>query len=131
MKRFPQFLLVTIGLVVASLATSAERIRAHYELNVQDGTDLKRVETSSEVTPGTPIKYDLGKYTLLLLIDVGESEKYVLTVSLVPMTSPNEVMVKRSFNGRLVGVDVGPLEFEVEQGGVKVSGAIAVSSLAR
>jgi hypothetical protein len=47
------------------------------------------------------------------------------------MTSPNEVMVKRSFNGRLVGVDVGPLEFEVEQGGVKVSGAIAVSSLAR
>ena len=131
MKRLSQLLLATIGLVVASSVVSAERIRAHYELNVQEGTDLKRVEMSTDVTPGSPIKYDLGKYRLLLSIDLGESETYVLTVSLAPLASLDEVMVKRSFNGRLVGANVGPLEFEVEDSGVKVSGAIAVSSSAR
>ena len=67
----------------------------------------------------------------MLSIDVGESGTYVLTVSLAPRASPDDVTVKRSFDGRFVGANVGPLEFEVEQSGVKVSGAIAVSSLAR
>jgi hypothetical protein len=123
--------LIAIGLVVGASAIGAERIRAHCELDVQEGTDLKRVEMSSDVTPGVPIKYDLGAYTLLLSIDIGESETYVLTVFLAPLQSPDEALVKRSFNGRLVGANVGPLEFEIEQSGLKVSGAIAVSSLPR
>jgi hypothetical protein len=79
------------------------------------------------VISGTPIEHDVAKYKVVLLIDVGESDTYVLTVSLVPAASPKDVLMKREFNGTLVGSTVGPLEFNVEQNGVKVFGAIALS----
>jgi hypothetical protein len=128
-RRFSHLFLPIVGLVMNSSSICAEPVRAHYQLNVQEGADLKRVAMSSDLTSGVPIKYDLGKYSLLLLIDVGESEAYVLTVSLAPLTSPNEVMLKRSFNGKFVGANQGPLEFETEHNGVKLFGAIAVSRL--
>lgn len=84
---------------------------------------------TSEVTSGTPIEYELGKYKLSLLIDVGQSNTYVLTVSLAPLTSPEDILVKGTFNGSLVDSNVGPLEFDLEQSGLRVSGAIALSSL--
>lgn len=129
MARPSQVFLIAIGLVFAVSVVGAERLRAHYELNVQEGADLKRIEMASDVTPGTPIEYDLGVYRLSMSIDVGSSGAYVLTVSLAPLATPNELLVKRSFNGTIVGSNVGPLEFEVEQGSVKVSGAMALSSL--
>ena len=122
-------LLSVFGLAAVCTATSAERLRADYEINVQEGTDIKRVQTTSEVTPGKPIEFDLAKYKLSLVIDVGDASTYVLTVSLAPAASPNDVFIKKTFNGRLVAADSGPLEFDVEHDGVKVSGAIALSSV--
>src|SRR5262249_51795774 len=119
---------VVIALALGALATSAERLRAHYEINVAEGTDLKRIQSTSEVTSGKPIEFDLAKYKLALQIDVGEASAYVLTVSLAPSASPSEVFVKKTFHGSRVSANVGPLEFEVEQNGVKVSGAIALSA---
>lgn len=128
MKHLSTAILLVLGGALSASAHGADRLRAHYEINVQEGTDLKVVQTTSKVTSGTPIEFDLTKYKLSLLIDVGQSDTYVLTVSLAPLASPKDVFARGTFNGRLVAADVGPLEFNLEQNGVKVTGAIAVSA---
>ncbi len=115
------------ALAIATSATGADRLRAHYQLNVREGTDVKTVQSVSEVTPGVPIEFALDKYQLALVIDLGGSSTYVLTVSLAPVASPKDVLVKGTFNGGLVGANAGPLEFDMDQNGLKVSGAIALS----
>jgi len=114
-------------IAIAMPAAGADRLRAHYELNVREGTDLKTVQQASDVTPGVPIEFALDKYQLALLIDLSTSSTYVLTVSLAPVARPKDVLVKGTFNGTLVGAKAGPLEFDLDQNGVKVSGAIALS----
>ena len=131
MRHLWRAFLFAIALTVTAWVHADDRLRAHYQLELQEGTDLKRVQMTSNVTPGTPIEYELAKYRLSLLIDVGQSNTYVLTVSLAPLASPEDILVKRSFNGSFVDANVGPLEFELEQGGVRVSGAIALSSVTR
>jgi hypothetical protein len=116
-----------LAFAIATSAAGADRLRAHYEVNVREGTDLKTVQSASEVTPGVPIEFSLDKYRLALLIDLSQSSTYVLTVSLAPLASPKDVLVKGAFNGSLVGASAGPLEFDMEQNGLKVSGAIALS----
>ena len=116
-----------ICFALASSVAAADRMRAHYELNVREGTDLKTVQSSSDVTPGVPIEVALDKYRLALMIDLEQSSTYVLTVSLTPAASPRDVLVKGTFNGSLVGANAGPLEFDLNQNGLKVSGAIALS----
>ena len=116
-----------ICVAIASSAAAAERLRAHYELNVRQGTDLKRVQSSADVTPGVPIEVALDKYKLALVIDLKDSSTYVLTVSLAPAASPKDVLVKGTFNGSLVAASSGPLEFDLDQNGLEVSGAIALS----
>jgi hypothetical protein len=116
-----------IAVVIAMCAAAADRLRAHYEVNVREGTDVKTVQSSSEVTPGVPIEFSLDKYRLALLIDLSQSSTYVLTVSVAPVASPKDVLAKGTFNGSLVGANAGPLEFDMDQNGLKVSGAIALS----
>jgi hypothetical protein len=116
-----------ICLAVVLPAAAAERLRAHYELNVRAGTDLKRVQASSDVTPGIPIEVALDKYKVALAIDLKEPDAYVLTVSAAAAASPKEVLAKGTFKGSLVGASSGPLEFDLDQNGLKVSGAIALS----
>ena len=129
MKHLSTAIVLVLGGALSASAYGADRLRAHYEINVQEGTDLKVVQTTSEVTSGTPIEFDLTKYRLSLLIDVGQSDTYVLTVSLAPVASPKDVFARGTFNGRLVAANVGPLEFNLEQHGVKVTGAIALSAI--
>jgi hypothetical protein len=117
---------VICGAIALSVA-AADRLRAHYELNVREGTSLKTVQSFSDVTPGVPIEVALDKYKLALSIDVGQSSTYVLAVSVAPAASPNDVLVKGTFNGSLVAASSGPLEFDLDQNGLKVSGAIALS----
>jgi len=116
-----------IAVAIATSAAGADRLRAHYEINVREGTDLKTVQSASDVTPGVPIELSLDKYKLALLIDLSQSSAYVLTVSLAPVASPKDLLVKGTFNGSLVGANAGPLEFDMDQNGLKVSGAIALS----
>jgi hypothetical protein len=112
---------------IATSAAGADRLRAHYEVNVREGTDLKTVQSAADVTSGAPIEVALDKYKLALVIDLGQSSTYVLTVSLAPAASPNNVLVKGTFSGSLVAANAGPLAFELDQDGLKVSGALALS----
>ena len=116
-----------VAFAIATCAAGADRLRVHYELNLREGTDLKTVQQASDVTPGVPIELSLDKYKVALLIDLSQSSTYVLTVSLAPVASPKDVLVKGAFNGSLVGANAGPLEFDMDQNGVRVSGAIALS----
>jgi hypothetical protein len=118
---------VFVVCLISMSAAGADRLRAHYELNVRAGTDVKTVQQAQDVTPGVPIEFALDKYKLALLIDLTQSSTYVLTVSLAPVSSPKDVLVKGTFNGTLVGANAGPLEFDLDQNGVRVFGAIALS----
>jgi len=120
-------LLAIVAFAVATSADAADRLRAHYELNVREGAELKTVQSASDVTPGAPIEVALDKYKLALVIDLSRSTTYVLTVSLARAASPKDVLVKGTFNGSLVGASGGPLEFNLAQNGLEVSGAIALS----
>lgn len=116
-----------IAFAIATSAAGADRLRAHYELNVREGTDVKRVQSASDVTPGASIEVALDKYKVALVIDLGQSSTYVLTVSLALAASPKDVLAKGTFNGSLVAANAGPLEFDLDQNGLEVSGAIALS----
>jgi len=120
-------LIAVVAFAIATSADGADRLRAHYELNVREGTDLKTVQSASDVTPGAPIEVALDNYKLALVIDLSRSTTYVLTVSLARAASPKDVLVKGTFNGSLVGASGGPLEFNLAQNGLEVSGAIALS----
>jgi hypothetical protein len=116
-----------MALAIATPTAGADPLRAHYELNVREGTDLKTVQSGSEVTPGVPIKVSLDKYEVVLLFDLSQSSTYVLTASLVPVASPKDVFIKGTFNGSVVGANAGPLEFHMDRNGVEVSGVVALS----
>ena len=116
---------------VATSAAGADRLRAHYEIELREGTDLKTAQAASDVTSGVPIEVMLDKYKLALVIDLEQSSAYVLTVSLVAAASPKEVLVKGTFNGNVVAANAGPLEFDLDQNGLKLSGAIALSFVHR
>src|SRR4029079_4652261 len=61
------------------------------------------------------------------LIELSQSSTYMLTVSLARAASPKDVLVKGTLNGSLVAASAGPLEFNLDQNGIEVSGAIALS----
>ena len=84
----PRILLTSmVCFSIASSAAAADRLRAHYELNVREGTYLKRVQSSSDFTPGAPIEVALDQYKVALVVDLGQSSTYVLTVSVVRAAS--------------------------------------------
>ena len=66
-----------ICLTIVLPVAAADRLRAHYELNVREGSDLKTVQSASDVTPGTPIEIALDRYKLALVIDLKQSSTYV------------------------------------------------------
>jgi hypothetical protein len=131
MKRSAHAIFLSIALAVSATAYSADRLRAHYELNVREGTDLKTVQYASDVKSDVPIEIALDKYKVVLLFDVAPANSYVLTVSLISASSSSDVIVKGTFNGSLVGSNAGPLEFDLERNGVKLSGAVALSWVGR
>jgi hypothetical protein len=108
---------------------SAARLRAHYEVNVRDATGTKTVRAASDVIAGAPIKYELGKYVLMVAIDVPDSDSYVLTVWLNSIKNPKKEILKAVFNGRLGGAQQGPMRFTTSQNGATVSGAISLVSI--
>jgi hypothetical protein len=115
-----------IAFAIVTSAAGADRLRAHYELNVREGADVKRVQSASDVTPGAPIEVALDKYKVALVIDLGQSSTYSLTISLAPAASPKDVLAKGTFNGGLAA-NAGPLEFDLHPDELEVSGAIALS----
>lgn len=132
MRRHLAIVFASIGLAAALPTISAERLRAHCQVNVEIGkigAELKRFQIDQDVTAGVPIYRTLPMYGLSLLITRGHSDAYRLTVVLVNLEESNHIVLKRSFNGKLVSANVGPMEFEANGKEVAVSGAIALSAL--
>ncbi|HEU4617027.1 MAG TPA: hypothetical protein VFV10_03260 [Gammaproteobacteria bacterium] len=110
-----------------SAPAAADGLLAHYEVTVRDAKDVKVVRSAPAVVLGKAIEHDLGSYRLSLLIEGAEADAYVLTVSLLPAGALGAPIVKESFNGRLAGPTVGPLEFKLERNGVEVLGAMTLA----
>lgn len=128
-RSFMLIACLALTLVLVSPGNCSDTLRAHYEINVQDSTDRMTVRMASDLTPGAPIEHYLGKYRLALVIDVVGDNAYILEVSLFPKRSVGDTVLEGVFNGLLAGPNAGPLEFEVEEKGARVSGAIMVSSM--
>ena len=113
----------------------AETHRARYEVNVADGSDVKTIRAASDVTLDKPIEFEFANYTISLTftIDPTLSDEYSLTVSLASSTSSASSLripiITQSFRSKLVGRDNGPLEFRIEENGINVFGAVALSSI--
>ena len=132
--RMEYFGLFIAGLSVfayAVAATGAERYLAHYEINLDDGASVKTVKSSCYFTSGMPSVDELDKYTVMLTIEAGPTSDYVLTVAVkssATAANTNTTEFSQSFNGRLSGPSNGPMEFQMQQHGLKVYGAIALSN---
>lgn len=120
---------LTLGLLAWLPANCAQPMLAHYQITIREGSNLNTIQTASDVTFGVPIECRVKKYELSLVFDAKDANAYVLTVSLAYLASPEQAIVRGSFNGRLSDPKVGPLDFNMEQNGVKVSGAVALSTL--
>ena len=129
------FVLSVTGLLMFAYSitvVSAERYHAHYEVNVDDGNSVKTVRTSCFMTSGTPIVNEMGENNLSLTIEVDQASEYTLTVALTPMVaaaSSDAPLVSQSFTGQLARQTKGPLEFSMNKDGLKIYGAIGLSSL--
>lgn len=128
-RLFTALTCLTLGLLASLPASSDPPMLAHYQISIREGGKLNTIQTASNVTFGVPIEYKVKKYELLLVFDAKDANAYVLTISLASLASPEQVIVKGSFKGRLSDPNVGPLDFNMEQNGVKVSGAVALSTL--
>lgn len=120
---------LVLALAIATPGKCEDRLRVHSEINVQDATDLKTVRISSNQSSGAPFVSDLGKYRLILVIDDVEADAYVLKMSLLTRGDPDTNILEAAFNGRLSSSENGPMDFVAEQNGIKVSGAISVTSM--
>ena len=132
MKYFILFFAGSSMFAYSMTATSAERFRAHYEVNVDDGISVKTVRTSCFITSGTPVLSELAAKKLSLTIDVGPADEYTLTVALTPVaavTSADATLISQSFKGKLAGPENGPLEVQMQQHDLKIYGAIMLSAI--
>ena len=132
MKYFILFFAGSSMFAYSMTATSAERFRAHYEVNIDDGISVKTVKTTCYITSGTPVLSELAANKLSLTVDIGPADEYTLTVALTPVaagSSADTPLISQSFNGRLAGPSNGPLEFQMQQNDLKIYGAITLSAI--
>lgn len=124
---------VGILLMVSAHASIAASLRAHYQLNVLDGSDVKTIQFDSNVMSGVPVVYDIGKYTLTITIITPATNDYVLKLALTSsrLRLPVSTLDAETFTGHFSGPDTGPLEIKMQHGGLKVTGAIALSLVDR
>ena len=143
---FRAFCLVLICLAAVT-ANCAESYRTHLEVTVEDGAGKAGAGGPFDVVSGVPLMIDIGDKSLSLLfsIEPSPSIEYSLTVSLSPKQNSTRAstmslsqkatsthassipLLSQTFHSRLVGGETGPLEFEMEQNGFKVSGVVALS----
>jgi hypothetical protein len=137
MRTFLKAICVLLGSAFAVVGNCSETLRANLEITVVDGKDHQTIKTASAVVPGTPLKFNLGKYELglVFLIDQAVTNKYTMTVSLAtPKKSSNALSVPiltQSFQSGLISQGNGPLEFKAEKHGITVSGAVALAGVSQ
>lgn len=133
MKTFFQtFCFVIISLVVVT-ESYAQSYRVRGEVYYEKGQNKMIRSISSAVVSEVPIIIKQGEQfiSLLFIIESPPSNKYSLTVSL--SSNPKTVggfstkVLTKTFQSSLVDRENGPLEFETEQNGIKIGGAVAIS----
>ncbi len=135
MKTFNQVLCLVLICSVVATGNCAEsyRYRVHGEVHYEEGQNKSSRSIPSDVVSGVPIILKGGDKTisLVFIVEPPPSDKYSLTVSL--LTNPKSAdgfstaVLTSTFHSRLVGGEQGPLEFESEQNGIKMSGVIGIS----
>ena len=127
------------GISCAAISNGAERLRAHFDINVEDRGAHYQIRTAEDVAPRVPLTYDVrnafGVYKLALLfaIDAATPDAYTLTVSLVDAKKGagalDAAVIQESFRAALVTGAKGPSEFNVGKQDVSIKGAVALSRL--
>ena len=113
----------------------AESYRVRGEVYYEKGQNKWTRGITSKVVSEVPVIIEQsGKIvSFVFIVEPPPSNKYSVTVSL--STKPKSSggistpIIKRTFHSSLVGGENGPFEFEMEQDGIKVGGALGVSSL--
>ena len=133
MKIFFQIIFLIIGCLTAVTGNCGEIYRTHFEINVEDDMGKKTLSFPSNVISGAPLIFEIGNRSLSLVFSVEPppSNMYLLTVSLSPKASSRNAssipLLIQTFHAPLVGEKNGPLKFKMEQNGIKIYGAIALS----
>jgi hypothetical protein len=133
MKTFFQaFCFILISLIIVT-DSYAEAYQLRGEFYHDDGQDKATRSLRSRVVSGVPVIIEQrGQIiSLMFIIEPPPSNKYSLTVSL--MTNPKSTdgisttLIKNTYQSTLVGGQNGPLEFEMEKNGIKISGVIGLA----
>ncbi len=111
----------------------AESYRVRGEVSYEKGQAKWTRTITSDVISGVPIIIEQGEQIIsfVFIVESPPSNKYSLTASL--LTNPNSAdglsvtVLTDTFQSRLVGGENGPFEFEMEQNGIRVGGAVGVS----
>ena len=131
MNAFLRRLSALVGLcllAVPAMGQAPEGLRANYQVNLREGNLSQTVRATSAVVPGRPIAYAMGRYRISLIIEIGATEDYELKVIVAPLGRPAEILASGNFKGNLVRAGKGPLEFSLEEKGVRVTGALALTA---
>lgn len=132
MKTFFQaFCFILICLVVAT-GNCAESYRANGVIDLVKKQGIRSIKISSNVVSGVPISLNAGDktFSLLFVVEPPPSDKYSLTVSL--LTNPKSTdgfsttVLTSAFQSRLVGMENGPLEFEMRQNDMSIIGSVSL-----
>ena len=133
MKTFFQIFLLVIVCLTAVTGNCGEIYRTHFEINVEDDMGKKTLNGPSNIISGVPLTFETDNRSLSLVFSVESppSNMYLLTVSLSPKASSRNASsippLIQTFHAPLVGEKNGPLKFKMEQNGIKVYGAVALS----
>jgi hypothetical protein len=134
MKTFFQaFCFVLISLIIVT-DSYAEAYQLRGEFYHDDGQNKATRSLRSRVASGVPVIIEQrGQIiSLMFIIEPPPSNKYSLTVSL--MTNPKSAdeisttLIQNTYQSTLVGGENGPLEYEMEKNGIKISGVIGLAT---
>ena len=128
MSILSKVLLSALVLALPAFAQVPEGLRANYQVSLREGNLSQTIRAASDVVPGQPIAYAMGRYRISLTIELGKVDDYVLKVAVASLGQPTEILATGSFKGSLVREKQGPLEFRLEEKGIRVSGALALSA---
>ncbi len=113
----------------------AESYRVRGEVYYEKGQNIWTRVITSKVVPEVPviIKQSGKIVSFVFSFEPPPSKKYTVTVSLSTNQKSSggisTPLLNQTFQSTLVGGENGPFEFQMEQNGIKVGGALGVSAV--
>ena len=134
MKTFFQAFCFVLICSVAATDSYADSYRVRGEVSYENGQAKWTRSIVSDVILGVPVILKQGEktFSLVFVVEPPASDNYSVTASL--LTNPKSTdgfsttVLTQTYQSKLVGRENGPLEFETEQNGIRISGIIAFFS---